>query len=363
MEVVKKQDDAVVVNFLTQQNIGLLVAFFQDVQISNAIICLNIINFKNKTALLIYNKSSLFLIETQTAQMFELERFFANIHFFVETDRELATILHFVPLQKHNIFDPKLATILTDFSQKERKSYIEITINDCDIANDLNISFLKDTILRGFDIIDSWNDLLESLNSQNKKEIYESILAERFLKSSLYNTNGNELHKISLFYQLLTKSEQNIVDEAFDLLQTTAKNLDISISNIITLNGLEAIMLKFPQTFDELTNITGFNKRIIHGAIMRKILTIFAKHESSIKRNRTLELILETILTHCAKEHNIDKNLICSKNDIIAYLGGNKNVNFMQGWKYSVFGKKTLDFLENQTLIECKNGDIFFTKK
>lgn len=360
----QKYSDAFKVEVINQSSVGNLIAFFQGVQSSGSIAGLCLVNLKNnKPALFVCGTASAFMVDSPTAQMFELERFFANTRFVVDTDRDLANILHFLPLQVQNIQDFRLAKLLTRKELPANGDTIKVFIEGAHDVENINISFLRDITSRFIQFEQTWGEILKTLENQNKVQIYESIIAERFMKAKLYNSTTNNLYKISPIYQVISQNERIAIDEALGLVHSCATNLDTPPSSVATLYAMETFAIKCPKTFDEITSISGLNKRVIHSAVMRKLLAVFSKIEPSIKRSLTMELFLEAILAHCGESNSIEKNLICSKYEIVSYLNGNQNVSFLSGWKKSVYGQKVLDFLEGRDTVACQDGKVVFLKK
>ncbi|MFT4967499.1 MAG: hypothetical protein ACI9CD_000506 [Candidatus Deianiraeaceae bacterium] len=349
--------------FLKDSTDASLLSFLQIAQSSNAILHLAIINFRNGTPLLfLHALGQGFLIEVKNAKSFAFERFFANLQFFINIDRDLASILYHLPLQKNNIHDVNIAQSLINHD----KSYDNIgyfKLNTIDVPGDINISYVKSVLIKGMAISSAWDVIIQDLDSINKRSIYESIIAERFQRLQLYNTPLVELDRISSLYQVLDIGEKERMQDVFKVLQSSANYMSIPISNIATLQTLEVFVLKAPKVFEDISRIAGFNKKIVHSAIIRKILAIFSKTESSIKRNRPMEIAIDAILSLCSTQHGIDKSMVASKHDIIAFLNGNLNVDFLNGWKKEVFGNYAVAFIENKSIVEVKNMQLSVTNK
>jgi hypothetical protein len=350
--------------FLKKEQNTQLLSYFQNTQASSLISHLAVINnqINNKTLLLIYGNFQAFLLEIENANTPELERFFANLQFFVETEKELATLLHNLPLEQNNIFDVKIAKSLVQ-NAKFPVNVPFLKLNAVDIPDDINISYIKNLIIKGLENSQIWLDIIKTLKKQSRFEMYESIILERFHKLKLFNSVQNNLGRISELYNILSQREKEAINEVFEIVHSISIHNNIPKSSIVNLQALEVLALKLPITFDEISHIAGFNKKHIHNAVIRKILNIFININSSIKRDRPLEMVLDAILTSSGIEYGIEKNFIASKHEIIICLNGNLNVDFLKGWKKSVFGGRVLDFLENRSFIEAKNMEFCISYK
>jgi hypothetical protein len=350
------------VTFLQKNNITSFLAFLQNTQSESSALHLSIVHYQNNIPLLfVCGYTQAFLLEMTHAQAPEFERFFANIQFFVETERELATLLYHLPLERQNINDIKIARALCNQTFAADTPYFKI--NSQEFTAEINIAYIKNLVLRNIENYNLWKQIVGDLTQNNRLSIYESIVSERYHKLSLYNTCENNLARISSLYTTLSPGGQKIIEEVHGILQQCAEQMKVPLSSVATLQALEALALKTPKTFDEITHISGFNKKIVHSAVIRKILGITAKIMPSIKRDRPLEMVLDAILSSCGTQYNIDKNLIASKHDIISFINGNLNVDFLKGWKKSVFGEKALEFLNNRSVIEAINMQFVVSSK
>ncbi len=362
VKVINKDVASFDIIFLQGKNVSSFLAFLQLAQTNSSALHLAIVNYQNNIPLLfIGGHAQAFLLEMTHAQAPEFERFFANISFFVETERELATLLYHLPLDRQKIHDIKIARSLCNETHSFEIPYIKI--NSQEFTEEINASYIRNLVLKNAETYNTWRQIIKDLTQNNRLAIYESIVSERYHKLTLYNTNKTNLTQISSLYATLQPEGQKMIEEIHIILQQCAEQMKVPLSTIATLQALEALALKTPKTFDEITHISGFNKKIVHSAVIRKILTITTKTTQSIKRDRPLEMVLDAILSLCGTEHNIDKNLIASKHDIIAFINGNLNVDFLKGWKKSVFGEKALEFLNNRSVIEAINMQFVVSSK
>lgn len=363
MEEVRKINEEALEFNLTLIELGRtveLIAFFQS-QRANSLINAMVVNIKDSAPMLLLNgENSAFVMSFSTAQSIELERFFANSYFVLDTDRDLANISHFVPLQGKNIKDVKIAK---NVAKIETKTFVPFfQINHENIPQALHLSSLKDLIIRGIKNIQSWSEIENQLQNQGKMEIYESIIAEKFMKNSVYHNQNANLESISSIYAVLKANTKEKVQELMALLHETASKIDVSISTLINLQALEAVIIKMPKTFDEISHISGLNKRLLHSAVLRKMLAITTKMETNLNRNRAIETMFDALLWKVSQESGIEKNLISNKHEIISFLNENQNVDFMKGWKKSLFGQKVLDFLNGYALIYEKSQGFVLVK-
>jgi hypothetical protein len=232
------QSETLDVVFLKKEQNAELLAYFQNTQATGFISHISVINNQNSNEilLLIHGGFQAFLLEIENAKTPELERFFANLQFFVETEKELAFLLHNLPLEQNNICDIKIAKSLVQ-NTKFAANVPFLKLNAVDIPDDINISYIKNLIIKGLENSQNWSNIVKTLKEQNRFEIYESIMLERFQKLKSFNATQNNLGRISELYNILSQSDKSAINEVFEIIHNISIHNKIPKSSIINLQA------------------------------------------------------------------------------------------------------------------------------
>jgi hypothetical protein len=362
MEALQLKDESFILNLSVakQSGDGNFIAFLQKIQNNPSCTNLSVVTIGEAVFLLLQSEYDAFLVKIDDASSHEYGRFFANIKFFIDSERDLPMLLHHLPIEPNNIHDYRLAkSLIPKFKSDFSTPFFKISqIND---NIDINFAYIKNLLTKGFETSKAWNLVERKLIDEDKYEIYQSMIHEKFKRINLYN--GGNFSEISDLYNILSDSSQKTFSQAYSMLKDVASQQKMPISSIITISAIEALCLRNAQSFEDITGISGFNKKVVHNAIIRRLMGLFLQNNFSIKRNRPIEMALDTLLTIKSMQHGIEKNLIASKHDIIACLNGNLNVDFLKGWKKSIFGDCVLNFLQGKSSIEAKDMQLFIVQK
>ena len=330
-------------------------AFLQNIQTQNSCVVLNVITDNSgKNLLLIQSSTCGYMIDLELASSQLYERFFANIHCICETERDLPVLLKHLPINKAKIDDFR---ILKSLAKSNESKPVNVRIQ-APKYDDISFPYIRNVIFKSIEMLQTVDSLKKNIANQKKQEIYTSIINERYKTTQIYNGNHSSISEISDIYNVLSHEQKSVIDEIYAIIKNIASQNKVPNSSVISLQALETLALKSPVNFEDITHIFGFNKKYIHNAVCRKILSTFENKAVRVKRNSSLETALDLILYHASEKSGIDKNLICSKRDIIAYINGNINVDFLKGWKKEVFGNFVLAFTQGKSVISFKNQQI-----
>ena len=362
MEALKHNSESSLFNLSVAKQSGdtNFLAFLHKIQNSSSHTNLSVVTIGEIQFLLVQGDYEAFLVKIDDASSHEYGRFFANINFFIDSERDLPLLLHNLPIEPNNIHDSRLAkSLISQFKADFSAPFFKISQVTDNI--EINFAYIKNLIIKGIEASSTWHLIEEKLHDEGKNEIYESMIREKFKKINLYN-KGN-FSEISDLYNILSDDSQKVFAQVYEMLKDVANQQKMPISSIVTVSAIEALCLRNAQSFEDITGVSGFNKRVVHNATIRRLMGIFTQNRFAIKRNRQIEMALDTLLTIKSMQHGIEKNLIASKHDIIACLNGNLNVDFLKGWKKSVFGDCVLNFLQGKSSIEAKDMQLFIVQK
>lgn len=358
MEALQQKNDIATLNLNIVKQSGdyTFIVFLQTMQNNSSLVNLTCVTIGETSFFLLQREYDAYLVKSEDASSPEYARFFANVKFFVDTERDLPTLLHNIPIEQSNIHDFRIAkSVIPQLQINNATPFFKIS----QVAEnfEINFSYIKNLLIKGFEVLQAWNLVEKKLHEDGKFEVYQSIICEKFKKVNLYNA-GN-FAEISDLYNALSGDGHKKFSQVHEMLKDVAVKQKMPLSSIATLSAIEALCLRNPQSFDDIANVSGFNKRVVHNAVIRKLMGVLSQYPVSIKRNRPMEMAIDTLLTIQSLEYSIEKNLIASKHDIIACLNGNLNVDFLKGWKKSIFGDCVLKFLQGEISIQAKNMQLF----
>lgn len=354
-----KESSTIPVEYVTTKNCDSIIIFFQKAITNNDIIHTSVIfSEKNDIFLLLYRNFESFLLNIKDVNTPLFERFFLNLKICIDIDKELAVLMQYLPLEKENISDFKIAKgLLKNSFIKNFESSFQMGVDT--LQQEINLTYLKSLLIKMITSELNHNDLLKKLQNENKLEIYYSIIAENFYKTKEYEIQDGNLEKISALYQALPLEGKTAMKNIYNLVCDTSKQCGVPNSNILNLNALENLMVGKIYKFEDIINAQGLNKKYIHNAVIRKISGHLMKIKNYPKRDSVLESLAEVILLEASATSGIEKNFIATKHEIIAFFNQNSNVDFLKGWKKSIFGKQIVDFLENRSYMEVQNNKLY----
>lgn len=311
--------------------------------------------------LLVQGQDAAYIIGFEQASSQKYERFFANIDFIIDTERDLGMLLKYLPIDKNKIDDLRIIRGLVSLENQTNSSQ-HFKIRSSIKYDSISFPYIRSVIIRGTEMLKSINNYKEVIFQHDRAGIYRSIINERYKALQIYNSGEqNALSKISDIYNVFPQKDKDIIDELYAITHNIAGQNKVPNSSVISLQALEVLALKSPTGFDDITHIFGFNKKYLHNAVIRKILHMFEAKTANLKRNKALEMALDVVLCRCAEQNHIDKNLICSKREIIAYINGNINVDFLKGWKKEVYGKHATSFTQGKSIIKCQGQQLLIS--
>ena len=80
------------------------------------------------------------------------------------------------------------------------------------------------------------------------------------------------------------------------------------------------------------------------------------------RAQKSLIDMLNILLKNTAETHNISSKLIGDKKDMEKLAFGISNIKILEGWRYDLFGKTALQFIEGKIAIISNNNKIIIKK-
>ena len=138
---------------------------------------------------------------------------------------------------------------------------------------------------------------------------------------------------------------------------------------------LVKISLNPPKNINDLKNIRGLPYAKLSNKIKNLIILAINKGKDSnankeVSKNnhiksrapKSITDMLNILLKNTAETHNISTKLIGDKKDMEKLVSGKSNTKILEGWRYDLFGKTALQFIEGKIAIISNNNKITLKK-
>lgn len=67
---------------------------------------------------------------------------------------------------------------------------------------------------------------------------------------------------------------------------------------------------------------------------------------------------LNLVLRYCAHQHQTNPSHVCSRDELVALIAGQRDGDVLSGWKYDIAGQALLDYLAGKSRIEVRDGAL-----
>lgn len=190
---------------------------------------------------------------------------------------------------------------------------------------------------------------MEEIENEKGQKISSEDLVEK------YNINLTEKSKYLIIKELIDFFHDNEI-ESLNLIKNIveAKNL--------TVNRLQHIFKSSKSKIDD-----GHYQKILDITKLEydendlNDLEINGKKKSELSYDQShIFLLLKYILRKASHEHHVSSRLIADKNDLLNLLLGRPSKLDKKDWRYGVFGKRAIDFLNGNLNFSCENGKLKF---
>lgn len=276
--------------------------------------------------------------------------------------QDIEIIYHLSHKVPHPIFDTQIAAMVCGFGESiSYQNIVHILLGlDLDKSmrftdwakrplNSKQISYAKADVSHLRNVYEKLKELLE--NNGRLSWYEECILPFNF--SETYDPNPYD------YWQKIKINTQNpqtlaILQEIAALRENEARRINRPRKYIMRDEVLAEIALNAPNSPEQLAELrgisTGFENSKLGKEILEKINDTLNKDPSNyplppkhfdLPRNaKNLSKMLKLLLMVKASEHKIAERLITNVDDLDFYAAGKTNkVNFLNGWRYDVFGK------------------------
>ena len=210
--------------------------------------------------------------------------------------------------------------------------------------------------------------------TKNKRSVWIKDEVEKFYNTDLYKVDPYSVwEKIKIKHS--NPRTSCILREIAALREQLAIKNNLQKNMILKDDILVKISLNPPRNINDLKKIRGLPYSKLSNKIKNLIILAVNKGKSSninkgilkkthIKSRAQKSLIdmLNILLKNTAETHNISTKLIGNKKDMEKLASGISNIKILEGWRYDLFGKTALQFIEGKIAIISNNNKIIIKK-
>ena len=210
--------------------------------------------------------------------------------------------------------------------------------------------------------------------TKNKRSVWIKDEVEKFYDTDLYKTDPYSVwEKIKIKHN--NPRTSCILREIAALREQLAIKNNLQKNMILKDDILVKISLNPPRNINDLKKIRGLPYSKLSNKIKNLIILAVNKGKNSdinkgiskkthikSKAQKSLIDMLNILLKNTAETHNISTKLIGNKKDMEKLASGISNIKILEGWRYDLFGKTALQFIEGKIAIISNNNKIIIKK-
>lgn len=273
-----------------------------------------------------------------------------------------------------NIFDTQIAVLLINFAKDLSYDKIVKMLLNVDLdKSSKNSNWLKRPLSKkqlqyaandALYLFESYQIIIKLLEKNNKLHCLDGLFSNIEDISIYENKLNRDINKLSSDLSLIN------LPLIYDLLiwrEELSKKLDIPRNFTLNLEIIKDISRKTFETKEELKEFLG--EEIEESSIEQIFEIIARENRTEMLLDQKINLskpqteiynILKIILSNISANNKIHDSIIASNDDLINFIIHKKDtqVNFMSGWRFEIFGKLVLGFVEGQCSLKIKNNKI-----
>jgi len=210
--------------------------------------------------------------------------------------------------------------------------------------------------------------------TKNKRSVWIKDEVEKFYDTDLYKVDPYSVwQKIKIKHS--NPRTSCILREIAALREQLAIKNNLQKNMILKDDILVKISLNPPRNINDLKKIRGLPYSKLSNKIKNLIILAVNKGKNSdinkgiskkthikSKAQKSLIDMLNILLKNTAETHNISTKLIGNKKDMEKLASGISNIRILEGWRYDLFGKTALQFIEGKIAIISNNNKIIIKK-
>jgi ribonuclease D len=288
--------------------------------------------------------------------------------------QDLEIIFNLIGKLPKNIFDTQIAAMVCGFG--EQVSYqmlvqnllgkrVDKTERYTDwAARPLSAAQVEYALSDVIHLPEIYAKLSESLKKQNREKWFEND------EASLKDIKYFEANESDAWQKIKHREKKNchlgVLKELASWRELKARRVDRPRKRVLSDDAVIEIALRKPKTKEELTRMRSFGHH--REETIKEILLVVQKGlgmaDESIPKLKprpkkeadagTVELLKIILKTQCNK-NDVAQKLVATTEEIEQFVLGEKP-DFLNGWKYDVFGKYAEDLLAGKTKLFVENG-------
>lgn len=283
------------------------------------------------------------------------------IKIFHSARQDLESLLVFFKFLPNNIFDTQIAASFCGYGASVSYEFLVNEFFSYKLDKSLRISDWTHRPLSSEQIDYALADVNFILKIYD--QLYKKLIANNLYDWALEDMRElNQLEKfdknIDQAWQKIKYSHNLKIDLVLKKLSSwrelKAQELNLPRNHFLNEKNLIKLAKVKPITLEEIQAIEGFKNfslvycneitNIILKALEEEIYIDINDNKQKQSENKNYYQELNNSLILCAKKHNIENEIIASKQEIKDFLKNGK-ARFLRGWRYEVFGKKAQQIL------------------
>ena len=290
--------------------------------------------------------------------------------------QDLEIIYNLIGKLPKNIFDTQIAAMVCGFG--EQVSYQQLVqnmlgqrIDKTERYTDWAARPLRDEQLEYAlaDVIylpEIYKQLSESLVRQNREKWFQND------EASLKDTKFFEANEYDAWQKIKHREKKNchlgVLKEIASWRELKARRVNKPRKRVLTDDAVIEIALRKPKSADDITKLRSFGHH--RAETVQEVLAVVAKglnlDDANIPKLKprpkkeadggVVELLKIILRSQCSK-NDVAPKLVASSEEIEQFVLGEKP-DFLNGWKYEIFGKYAEDLIAGKTKLFVENGKM-----
>jgi len=263
-----------------------------------------------------------------------------------------------------NIYDTQIASMVCGFG--ESISYEKLVNYYCDAELDKSVRLtdwtnrplsakqinyaLSDVIY----LVDIYEKLIENIKIA-KRETWIEEEMNLITNKELYVSNPDEIWK-KIKKKPPEKKKRVVLKELAKWRELKAIELNIPRKHVLNDNTLINMAKCYP------TNLQNLKKTRYNNEIKELINNIsdFQIDETTYyePESQNLFSLIKILLKIKCEEYNVASKIIISKEDMIKFINGERDLSVLSGWRYDIFGQYALQLIDGEIVLGVKDKDV-----
>lgn len=277
-----------------------------------------------------------------------------------------------------NIFDTQIAVLLINFVRDlSYDKIVKMLLNVELDKSSKNSNWLKRPLSKkqlsyaANDVLylfEAYHVIIKLLEKYNKLHWLEGLFSSLEDCTIYENKLNRDINKLS---SDLSLTNLPLIYDLLEWREDLSKKLDLPRNITLNLDSIKEISRKTIETKEELKDILAETLEDIYIDQIFDIIKKEERAEFTIERKVNLSRpqaeiynILKILLSNISSINKVHESVLASNDDLINFILDPKDskVNFMSGWKFDIFGKFVLGFIEGEYSVRIKDNKVILKK-